>query len=621
MRPGQRPRARRPDAAQPRRLPADPSGSEDGCTGRLAITRSDERRRVLTPLDLGLVLLVTALIRWLSGAQRFTFLHTPDSEFYYSLGAFGSAVTDRAPFDSYFWTKLGVVLPVHALTQVMPPLAALDTFHVALLALITGSGYVVARLRWSRLGACAAGAFVALNTVVLGFVGDPYASGTAIAALSVLIATASVWALSERPFRWWLAALMGVVGAWLVMINPYALIVGASGCAGLILAELRAAGRSRLAASAAALLAGFGLAFGVFLALGARVFPGLNWYASLHEFLTNNDLANWAAKDWAWLPSETSLLVPAVAAVVGLIAVVLAQLGRGSDSGPDLGARLTRAGAALIWVTLIVAVVYKIVSASNVIEHSVYSSMLWPTALLSLVLVASATAEPDRGWARVAVAGGGAVAWIVTGHWTSDISTPTALTLATLVVVAVGALLAWARGDRYLLSAARPVAAAGLVCLILLGSAFQVLQNGRPLDPTNLHRRVLYELAFVPSDSGSLLAQDTEVQAWLLQATSPDEQLLVWNETDTRSAASMQLWGPNTAGTGFDGPLGDAGMDQIRSVRPDALVAYAGSRTAIGAIRAELEAEWIVTPTCQEFPGDDQIPPMQVCILRLAERG
>jgi hypothetical protein len=559
--------------------------------------------------DLGLILMVTALVRWLSGAQRFTTLHTPDSEFYYSLGVFGSAITDRAPTDYYYWTKLGIILPVRALSELLPPLVALSAFHFLLTALVGGSAYLVARLRWSRLGSCLAAAFAALNTVVLVFVGDPYASGAAIAGLSVLFATATLWTQGRSPFGLWPPVVMGLAGVWLLMINPYALIVGAAGCAGVVLAglrEARAAGAGALVRALAAGAGGFAVGLAAFLALGWWVFPGLNWFRSLAEFVFTADLSAWTDPTWRWLATETSLLVPLAGAIVSLLALVL-----------DPRSRATRTAAGLSCVTIVVAVAYKLLSDSNVLEVSVYSSMLWPSTLLALALVASGTSEPARGLSPLAVAVI-APAWVVAGHWSTTISTPGAVALTSIALICAGGLLAWARGGRVMLSSAWPIAAVGVVLLTVLGSVFQILQNGRPEFPEGTHRRVPYSAAFLPNRAGDVLVQDTAIQSWLISSTGETEQLLVWNEPETRSAASMQLWGSNSVGPGFGEPLGPDEMKRITEVRPDAIVIYALDASTVAGIRETLSAEWAVAPpVCRAFHSTDAAPSMEVCILRL----
>ena len=200
------------------------------------------------------------------------------------------------------------------------------------------------------------------------------------------------------------------------------------------------------------------------------------------------------------------------------------------------------------------------------------------------------------------------------------VSTPAALVAASLAILVAAGLLVWGRRARVIISTAWPIASVGLVMLAVLGSVFQVLQNGRPEFPEGTHRRVAYSSAFLPNPAGDRVVQDAVIQSWLIGATAPHEQLVVWNEAETRSAASMQLWGSNTAGSGFGGPLEEAGMSRIRSLQPDAVVVYASDPDAVAALRAELEAEWTVAdPTCQEFVSSTSAPSMEVCLLRLTD--
>ena len=62
-----------------------------------------------------IVLIITVAVALVS--QRWAGLDTPDSSFYASLGLWGSEITDRAPIDSYYWTRLGYIAPVSALTS------------------------------------------------------------------------------------------------------------------------------------------------------------------------------------------------------------------------------------------------------------------------------------------------------------------------------------------------------------------------------------------------------------------------------------------------------------------------------------------------------------------------
>jgi hypothetical protein len=65
-------------------------------------------------IPLAIALAITSI------AQRWSGLDTPDSSFYATLALFGDEVTDRAPFTSYYWTRLGYIAPVGLLTDVQP---------------------------------------------------------------------------------------------------------------------------------------------------------------------------------------------------------------------------------------------------------------------------------------------------------------------------------------------------------------------------------------------------------------------------------------------------------------------------------------------------------------------
>ena len=69
--------------------------------------------RLESLIPLAAAALITAI------AQRWSGLDTPDSSFYASLALFGDEVTDRAPFTSYYWTRLGYIAPVGLLTGLL----------------------------------------------------------------------------------------------------------------------------------------------------------------------------------------------------------------------------------------------------------------------------------------------------------------------------------------------------------------------------------------------------------------------------------------------------------------------------------------------------------------------
>ena len=102
-------------------------------------------------------------------AQRWSGLDTPDSSFYASLALFGDEVTDRAPDDSYYWTRLGYIAPVRGLTLLLGPWIGFALYKALLLMLITGSAYLLLKRHMNWVSATFLTATVTTSTVVLSY--------------------------------------------------------------------------------------------------------------------------------------------------------------------------------------------------------------------------------------------------------------------------------------------------------------------------------------------------------------------------------------------------------------------------------------------------------------------
>ena len=189
--------------------------------------------------DIGIVLACAVMISLVS--QRWPGFNSPDSEFYASLSLFGSDVVDRAVEPSYFWTRLGYIAPVRLLVTVLGPWVGFEVWRVVLIALIATAVYSLVHVagRPRGLGLVLALA-VGLNTVILSFVGNTYLTGTLLAGIFLVLALAvsqlgSVASRGRGLFgspRWTTGLLIGLVFGWLVMTNPYGLLLAAGmwGC-------------------------------------------------------------------------------------------------------------------------------------------------------------------------------------------------------------------------------------------------------------------------------------------------------------------------------------------------------------------------------------------------------
>jgi hypothetical protein len=265
--------------------------------------------------DTAIITAITLVIGLI--AQQWTGLDTPDSSFYFSLANFGSEITDRAPIDSYYWTRLGVIAPTFALTQVFGPWTAYFIWRLLLLATIIAAIYVATRkFNATRNTSALLAGSLATSTVILSYLGNPYVTATAFAAIA--ITTTSALFTSKKA-----AFTGGAALGWLAMINPYAALLAGSIWLAIAIQRnfanrpstkiTQLVTRSILATLSAA------ITFSTFLLIGAQLFPGMNWFTTYLEWNAKLDYADFASKSPVWL-TDPSLLVP-----LGILVVVAIQ--------------------------------------------------------------------------------------------------------------------------------------------------------------------------------------------------------------------------------------------------------------------------------------------------------
>jgi len=215
---------------------------------------------------------VLVLSQWWSG------LDTPDSEFYLSLSVFTNAVTDRAPDDSYFWTRLGYIAPAHALTSALGVWAGFAAWKAFQLLLIVGSAFAVIRRHTDLVRTTWLTAAIATSSVIVSYLGNAYITAPVMAGTAVLIALGTSRHLAAAPFA-------GIVLGWLAMSYPGGALLGGSIWLALTIHTWVTKGialRRRIQALILASLTTLGT-LGIFLLAGAALFPGLNWLATYIE--------------------------------------------------------------------------------------------------------------------------------------------------------------------------------------------------------------------------------------------------------------------------------------------------------------------------------------------------
>ena len=536
-------------------------------------------------------------------SQRWTGFASPDSEFYATLALFGDEVTARSE-PAYTWTRLGYIAPVRFLVTTVDPWLGFEIWRVLLIVMIVGSVYAMVRLLSTRQLAVIIASFAALNTVVLSFVGTTYLTGTILAALLLFVALGA-WRTVGAPRRPAVVSLLsGGVAAWLVMLNPYALLLGLTMWLGLRSIALVTDGRRRwvlLLRDVLTAAAGFLVIFVMHLIAGLAIFNGRNWFTTYLEWNSTLDYSSFIGDATTW-QRDIALLIPLIAVGVAVVAAI-ATRSRGS------------AAALVVSVGSIgFTVVYLVLVPGPWLEAPTYVAKLWPGALAGIALGFGALVGRRPlglvGW-LVAAAFVPLLLW--SGRWDRDVP----VAVGVLIGLAVLALVVLAA-----LALRRPGTTPGaLVVVLALGSlavGAQVLQNGRGLLGT--YGQFPFRAAFVDFDTELLMRSKVAAEEFVLANTMPGEKLMTWTDADrlTAGIAGMQLWGwynnvPEEA------VLTPAGASTLAEQRPDAIAMYAPTREQIDAFHGSLPPWSLPTdPVCTTVPflGIGS-PEAHVCVTRL----
>jgi hypothetical protein len=494
--------------------------------------------RVREPVTVVAITVLVALV-----SQRWAGLDTPDSSFYASLSLFGSEITDRAPIDSYYWTRLGYIGPVALLTNLLGTWAGFEAYRVLLLLMfVTGTYLVLRRFTGIASAAFLAGA-AAFSTVVLSYLGNSYLIG------SVLAGTAATIAAALRPGPR-AALIAGVLLGWLVMVNPPGAIL-----AGVLWLALRVHGRIRIvevASAAAATVA----TFVVFWLIGLAMFPGMSWFGAYIDSDARTRLSDFASREPVWL-GDISLVVP----VTILIGVVIVWVTHRSERAAQ-----TALITSLASVTFLL--VFNPLMGGIPLEAPFYQAMLWPPALIALALVTT-LAMPDRRWTKLQlVAGVVAIVLVVACGFIAPGFT-LAIGWAVAVVTMAVFLFAGYKGT--------VGAIAGLA--LVLGGA-QLLQNSR--GDIGLYYLSPYQWAFAENPIRDRIGTAVNTQEWLLANSTRDDRILSWvggdwveGDRELYVVAGMQLWGENRVT--LEPVITPDDATRLDAIRPTMLAMYAPS--------------------------------------------
>jgi len=555
--------------------------------------------------EITLVLGIWAMVMWGVGAKWWTGFNSPDSQFSATLAIFGHTVNDRALDASYYWTRLGYLTPVRGLIEIFGTFTGFAIWRGLMLLLIIASTYWMARRLTGRALSVALTFFVALNSMVLSYLGNTYATGSAMAASFVLFALGTS-RLKPTPGRGYLLAqpiFVGLVFGWLVMLNPYNALLS-----GFIWLAIRVVAWwvdrvSLLALLREFLLIALGFVVSIigFLLLGRQMFPGLNWLETYRSWTSRLDFETYISDTNIWM-RDVAFLVLLLALLACVFAFALVRN------------RWTFAALAIALMNIAFTLVYMKLIPGPWIEAPHYAAMCWPGALTAIVIAIAAIYGHRPvvfvGWIFI-LALIGFMVW--SGH--SDrifpMSTGLSIVLLSSAVVFVTLLLCATRGSLVGWLAV-------MLALIVLGLASQFLQNGR--GNLGIYGQYPMNAAYFDYQVEDLMKSNVIAQEFVLAHTTPTDRIATWTDPDrlTSTIAAMQLWGTyNNVPEGAS--LSSDGVNVLRALRPTALALYAPRRSQIDEFYSSIPAAFAPSSMqCTQVPylGIGS-PTASVCVTHL----
>ena len=556
------------------------------------VARTTRLREWISPL------LVAVGIYVLS--QQWSGLDTPDSEFYASLAIFTDAVTDRAPIDSYYWTRLGLIAPAHLVISLLGIWEGFAVYKAFITLILSASLFAIFRHFtgfWRATWLTAAGAS---SSIVVAYLGNPYVSATVVAGLAALLAF-------TIHGRLWGAIGGGIALGWLVVTYPTGALLGLTISMSMVTYRLRSSTPdwSRVVRRAATACAALLLTVGGFLLAGRVLFPDLDWISSV-LLASGQDHSVHGSGAWVWL-RDISLLVPTATLVVSL-----ANRLQGPHKTPaDLAVIISSSSVAFY-------LVFAPIFGAQFLEAPLHQVLLWAPTLTALGLVAASRMADDvpRTTGRVALIIAALVVVIACGWLAPDLG------------FALGVVIAVAMTTAVLLAPQRTVST--LLAMAVFFAGAQLLQNSRPplgkfmLDP--------YYWAYTSNPNEAKLRNAVNAQQWLIDNTTSKDRLLLWvdgpctsGDRELYSVAAMQLWGENRV-TLEPTLTDDYGTQKMKDAEPTALVLYGRSMDAVWTFWESIPRTYDpMPPECYDFswPIDPTsafpTPVGHTCIVRLSK--
>ena len=491
-------------------------------------------------------------------SQPFTGLDTPDSSFYLSLATYGDEVTDRAPEPSYYWTRVGHIAAMRLPIALFGPETGFQIYRFALLAVIVTAVFLILRQFTARSTTVILTSFLTLSTVILSYLGNPFHSGSAMAGVMVVLAAA----LLPQTRPWINGIVTGAVLAWLVMVSPYGAVMAGTLWLALTIHRIATTTQRKrfITQTALGLIPAFIVVFGAHLQLGKALFPKMDWLGTYLAWNAKLDYSVFASSNPVWL-QDISLLVPFAALLVTAWAWFRNQ--RSTPAQLALIIALTTAGFFFVYAPFMGGIS---------LEAPMYQAMLWPPMTLALSLAAASFLPHRKLCGNELSLGAVSIVIIYIAGTTApgfSMLIGLAITAGTVVIAAI-------------LITKPALGTIGAVALLAITG--QMLQNSRT--DLGLYYLSPYSWVFNANPNAQKIASMIDVQEWILENTTRDDQILLWvdgpwtqGDRELFAVAGMQLWGENRLT--LEPTLTDEfGINQLDTRQPTVIAMYGRNKEA-----------------------------------------
>ncbi|MBV9099521.1 MAG: glycosyltransferase family 39 protein [Candidatus Dormibacteraeota bacterium] len=497
----------------------------------------------------------------------------------------GDELLRRFGVNTYFWSRIGFILPGRAFYLIGGALPGFYLYRYALALVAILPAYLLLRRMFGRAAGWVAVAVILTAPVILTAWGDDYPDAGAVSFLIAGIACLLMPAAGRRRIGWMAAA--GLFAAMAVMAHFVAVLtVAAFGLAYLVVMTRRL--RQRMLLELLGFAVGAAFAAVCLLAASEVALDHANILRSTIEAINRYrqpaEIAKFHSSTWQFLIYDVYLLVPP--AVIAAWAVVALRSRTGAIRSAEWVLALGTAGAYLLHV-------FSQFAGQNwTLEYFLYTSMLWAgTSMLIAVTVARIGLLSRRGvWRWLPLVAVVAVPLLIRPFRDS-----VQLTFAAAIVVAVliPAVSAIARIRRH-------VAVPGAVAMVGFLAATYVLTTGLPLNRPFFAGQVPY----LTPDYGTTLFGDagTKVDEYAVAAQMkdvvprvqayPGDMLLWWpnGASDAVNVAAAQyLWVDEALPSDYPSD----GTALLSARRPRFLVLIGDGTSSFAAFTAALEQQGV----------------------------